>query len=222
MRIDELIPDLPITLLVNINGEKLTFESKILEVYPKKRIVLAEAIYHNDKIITFKGANLMVDLLVSIQNEKPELFKNVTISLVKKADGTLCYNITTIAESKPYNRRQSFRCFVGRPTGVRYGANRAAHNAIIKDVSINGFAVVCDDKLSVDKNQVIHVVLSDIFEDPPEKVSFHLYGIIARVQQLENGGYLYGCRLNNYVPGLEAYIMKKERLRLRRTNGGNL
>ncbi len=222
MRIDELIQGLPITLLVTINGEQLTFDSKISEVYPKKRFVLVEAIYHNEKIISFKGANLIVDMLVSIENEKPELFKNVTITLVKKSDGSLCYNITSIADSKPYNRRQSFRCFVGRPTGVRYGANRAAHQAILKDVSINGFAVVCDNKLSVGENQVIHVVLSDHFEDPPEKISFHLYGIIARVQELENGSFLYGCRLNNYVPGLESYIMKKERLRLRRTNGGNL
>ena len=130
--------------------------------------------------------------------------------------------MTASTESKPYNRRQSFRCFVGRPTGVRFGASRVAHDALIRDVSINGFAIVSDEKLPVEKNQVVHIVLTDYFEDTVEKYNFHLYGIIVRIQELEKGSFLYGCKLNNYVPGLEAYIMKKERLRLKRTNGGNL
>ena len=49
-----------------------------------------------------------------------------------------------------------------------------------------------------------------------------MYGLLTRTQELENGKILYGCRLNNPVPGLEAYIMKKERLRLKKSNGGNL
>ena len=41
-------------------------------------------------------------------------------------------------------------------------------------------------------------------------------------QELDNGKILYGCRLTDRVPGLDKYIMAKERYRLRRTNGGNL
>ena len=52
--------------------------------------------------------------------------------------------------------------------------------------------------------------------------SFHLYGLIARIQELDNGKVLYGCKLTGPVPGLDKYIMEKERLRLKSTNGGNL
>lgn len=221
MWIEDLTPGLSVTFYVNISGEKLTFDSQILEVYPKRHIVLAEAIYRNDKVITFKGANINVDLLVTLGNDKPQLFRDVTVTLVKKSDGALCYNLTTNSESKPFNRRQSFRCFVGRPTSVRYGVNNIAHETIIRDVSITGFSVVSNEKLEVEPNQVVHVLLTDYFEETAEKHNFHLYGIVARVQELENGKFLYGCRLNSYMPGLEAYIMKKERLRLKKTNGGN-
>ena len=218
MRIEELIPDLAITLFVTINDEQLSFESKILEVLPKKHLVLAEAVYRNDKIITFRGKNIIVDLLVSMPDEKPQLFKNVTVTLVKKADNTLCYSLTTVAESKTYNRRQSFRCFVGINTAFRCGTNRVAHPTTIRDVSVTGFSIVCDNDIKLEQNQIIHTILKDYFEESAEKFSFHLYGIVVRVQELENGRTLYGCRLNNHVPGLEAYIVKKERLHLRKNN----
>ena len=169
MRIEELVPELAITLFVNINGEQLTFETKILEVYPKKRLVLAEAIYHNEKVVTFRAKNILVDLLVTLGDNKPELFKNITVTLVKKADGTLCYNLSTFAESKPYNRRENFRCYVGIPSTVQCGSNKAAHVGIIRDVSVNGFAVVSDEDINLAQGQILHVVLKDYFEETAEK-----------------------------------------------------
>ena len=44
----------------------------------------------------------------------------------------------------------------------------------------------------------------------PQENSHHGY------MTLENGLFLYGCRLNNPVPGLEQYIIKKERAVLRK------
>lgn len=222
MRIEELTPDTPITLLVTLDQQHMTFESKISEVYPRRHLVLADCIYHNDKVVTFRAKNIIIDILVTIGNNKPQIFKNVAVSLVKKGDGSLCYNLSTIAESKTYNRRQSYRCYVGIPSSFQCGSNRAAHTGTIRDVSVNGFSIVTDEEFSSEQNQIIHVVLKDFLEETNEKFVFHLYGLIARTQQLENGNTLYGCRLNNYLPALEAYIVKKERLRLKKTNGGNL
>lgn len=222
MRIEELTPNLAITLFVNIDGQQLTFESKILEVYPKKHLVLAEAIYHDGKIITFRRKDLIIDVLFTIGNDKPQLFKNVSVTLVRKNDDTLCYNLATTTESKTFNRRENFRCYVGIQTSFQCGSNKTAHIGIIRDVSANGFAIVSDEELSVEEGQIIHTVLKDYFEDTDEKFVFHLYGIIARTQQLDRGAVLYGCRLNNYIPALEGYIAKKERMRLKRLNGGDL
>ena len=135
---------------------------------------------------------------------------------MKRADGTLCYNVFSIAGSKTYNRRQSYRCYIGIETAIQCGLNRSAHDVIIKDISYNGFAVVSREDLELGVNQTVHAVLNDHLEETAENFNFHLYGLVARVQELENGLFLYGCRLSNPVPGLEQYIVKKERAVLRK------
>ena len=216
MQIDDLTAGLSLNFLIHLNTEQLQFESKILEVYPRRHTLLAEGVFTDDKIISFRGKGLVVDLIVTFPEEKPQLFKNVTTNVVKRADGTLCYTVFSVAGSKTYNRRQSYRCYVGIETAVQCGLNRAAHDVIIKDISYNGFSVVSKEDLKLEVNQTVHAVLNDHMDETAENFNFHLYGLVARIQELENGLFLYGCRLNNPVPGLEQYIIKKERAVLRK------
>ena len=216
MQIDDLTAGLSLSFLINLNTEQLQFESKILEVYPRRHTLLAQGVFTDDKIISFRGKGLVVDLIVTLPEDKPQLFKNVTTNVVKLSDGTLCYTVSSIAGSKTYNRRQSYRCYVGIETAVQCGLNRAAHDAIIKDISYNGFSVVSKEDLKLEVNQTVHAVLNDHMDETAENFNFHLYGLVARIQELENGLFLYGCRLSNPVPGLEQYIIKKERAVLRK------
>lgn len=216
MQIDDLTAGLSLSFLIHLNTEQLQFESKILEVYPRRHTLLAQGVFTDDKIISFRGKGLVVDLIVTLPEDKPQLFKNVTTNVVKRADGTLCYTVFSVAGSKTYNRRQSYRCYVGIETAVQCGLNRAAHDAIIKDISYNGFSVVSKEDLKLEVNQTVHAVLNDHMDETAENFNFHLYGLVARIQELENGLFLYGCRLSNPVPGLEQYIIKKERAVLRK------
>ena len=110
MQIDDLTAGLSLDFLVHINTEQLEFHSRILEVYPRRHTLLAEGVFTDGKIISFRGKGLVTDLVVTLPEEKPQLFKNVTTNVVKRADGTLCYTVFSIAGSKTYNRRQCFRC----------------------------------------------------------------------------------------------------------------
>ena len=87
---------------------------------------------------------------------------------------------------------------------------------LLSRISANGFAVVSREDLELGVNQTVHAVLNDHLEETAEDFNFHLYGLLARVQELENGLFLYGCRLSNPVPGLEQYIVKKERVILQK------
>ena len=113
MQIDDLTAGLSLSFIIHLNNEELQFESRILEVYSRRHTLLAEGVFTDDKIISFRGKGLLVDLLVTLPDDKPQLFKNVTTNVVKRADGTLCYNVFSIAGSKTYNRRQSYRCYIG-------------------------------------------------------------------------------------------------------------
>lgn len=219
MRIEEVTPGLSIEIVANFGEEQLMFDSHIEEVYPRKHLVLAAPVLQNDKVISFRAKGLIVDVLVTLEDDKPQLFKNVTISVLKKPDGTFCYNLATAALSKPYNRRRNFRCYVGAASSVQFGPNHRTHEAVIKDISASGFSFVCNNDVSFDKDQLVHTVLNDYLEELAENFSFHLYGIIVRSYPLDDMRTVYGCRLNKKVSGLDAYIMKKERLRLKRLSG---
>lgn len=217
MRIEEIKEGQKLTLLVNVNGEQLTFDTMVEQNIANKGMILVKTIYVDGKIVTFKGSNLTVDLLVTPENDSPQIFKNVNISLVKKFDGSLSYSISSIASSKVYNRRNSFRCFVGIPTSVQKMLNTVPYDAVIKDVSVGGFALVVPSELKFEKDQVIHVVLNDFIQETSEKFSFHLYGLVVRSEELEKNRTLYGCKFNKKVIGIENYIMKKERVRLKKS-----
>ena len=221
MRIEELLPGQKITLLVEIGENALNFDTTVQEVYPKKHMILVDPIMQGEKAISFKGKGIVINVIVSVE-EKPQLFKNVTISLMKKPDGKLCYSITTLAESYLYNRRANFRCYIGLRASVQFGTSRAGQPAILRDVSYTGFAIVCDNDIVIKQGQIVRVVLRDRIEEEEKNYIFHLHGIVKRIQELENGSLLYGCKLNDRVAGLDQYIMSKERIRLRKTNGGNL
>lgn len=220
LRIEELSAGLGVTFLVTIDKEFISFETKIENVYPRKRLVLADAIYYNEKIVSFSGANIHVDVLVKKPAEKPQLFKEVKVSTMRKPDGSLCYNLATDEESKPYNRRQHFRCYIGLPSIVQYGNDHTAQDAVIRDISLSGFSVTCPKDVQLKEHQIVHALFNDYIDELDEKFSLHLYGLIVRSYELENGNVVYGCRLNSRVSGLDSYIAKKERIRLRNTSGG--
>lgn len=221
MRLEEMSAGYGITLYVTVNEtQQLVFESTITEVLPLKRMVLADAIIRNGKVLTLKGNGISVDVVVAIPDEKPLLFKDVTVESLKSADNSFCYNLIAPNEGVPYNRRQSFRCFVGNTSMLRSGGNLGEeYEVVIRDVSSTGFSITCDASLALPNNQMVHVLLEDYLEETDENFSFHLYGFVVRKQELEHGKVVYGCRLNSRVGGLENYLTKKERIRIKRNRG---
>ena len=219
MLICELQPEQEITIQVRIGENTLTFPTKVQENLPKKNAIIADAVIKEDKPIAFKGSGVIVNVLVTFSDEKPLLFKHVTIKLLKKKENTYCYFIHSILEGVIYNRRGSFRCYVGIRTSAQLGLNTAPVDATIKDISTSGFSLVCDKNVQLAPGTLIHTVLTDQPAPNGNTYNFHLYGLVARLQNLENGSLLIGCRFNNPVVGIEKYIMEKERIRLRNANG---
>ena len=104
---------------------------------------------------------------------------------------------------------------------VQFGANHSVHDAVIKDISIDGFSFVCSNDITFELDRVVHVLLNDYIDEIAENFSFHLYGIIVRSYALDENRTVYGCKLNNKVIGLDKYITKKERIRIKNTRERN-
>ncbi|MBR1931615.1 MAG: PilZ domain-containing protein [Lachnospiraceae bacterium] len=221
MKLEQLTEGTIISFIVHINGEEVTFPSSIQEVYPKKHFIIADPVFQNDRIVTFKGDNITVDMLAIFEDDKPQLFENIIITAMKKADKSFCYTVVATSDSKAVNRRENFRCYVGCRTSVKRGIETAVYEGILRDVSMTGFALTLDSDLGFEQGQVLHAMLEDYIEELDENFSFHLYGFIVRIQKLDNGKIVYGCRMSTRVGGLENYVMKKERARLKKASGNN-
>lgn len=221
MRIEELTPQQSITLLVIIKDQQLEFSSSVLECLPRKHMIIAAPILKDDKIISFNTKGILIHLIVTFPEQKPIIFQNVTVNTAKKDDNSFCYTISTLAESREFNRRGAFRCFMGMRIHIRVGSNSAAIEATIKDISITGFSFMVSSGSNFTEGETVHAVVNDYIEEVAKKYSFHLFGVIVRHYQLENGNIVYGCKLTNKVVGLDGYIMEKERIRLHKSRGAS-
>ena len=217
MRIEELSPSQSITLYVMAGGQKLEFPSTVLETYPRKHMIIAEPILKNNKIVSFNGEGIQVHLVANFSDQRPHIFQDITIHTSKNLDDSFCYVITCASESKEYNRRGAFRCFIGLSTVVRVSSEKDAMEAIIKDVSLTGFAFTLsalDDELPV--GATVHMVLNDFIEETGKNYSYQLMGNIVRCYSLESGKKVYGCQMTTRVIGLDRYLSEKERVRIQK------
>ena len=220
MFIEELQQGQKITMKAKIGSEVVEFEITVQDTLPKKHTILTDVVMKNDKVISFQAKNLIVDLLVSLSDSAPLVFKNVKVVLSKDKDGRFLYAISTIAEAKVLNRRENYRVFIGKEIIVRGGSNHTAYEAVLKDISSTGFAITINNNVAeFNDKQILHTVLNDRIEEVGQNYSFHLYGIIVRKEEVENDLVVYGCKLKTYVPGLNNYLMVKERMRLARMSG---
>ena len=221
MRIEELSPGQTLTLMIVAGSQQLDFTSSVLEVIPRRHMIIASPVLKDGKIISFSGPNIIVHVIASLGDSKPHVFQNVTIQSAKNTDDSFCYMISTNAESKEFNRRGAFRCSISAEAPMRIGSNHRAITGIIKDVSSSGFAFTAPDDVKCEISDSVHAVLNDSLSEGLQPYTFHLFGTVVRAYTLENGKVVYGCQLTNKVPGLDHYIMEKERLRLQRSRGNS-
>lgn len=220
MKIDELAVGQKITILSVYEQKNMEFETTIQETNNRMHFVLAEPIYRNDKLLSFRAKGLKTHIIVTFPNEKPLVFRNVIIDTLGKEDGTFSYVISTVGESVIFNRRSCFRFEITLNAVMMISPSKDTHDVIIRDISENGFSFVfLKDEKQCGINQLVHFVLNDFIEEISEKFSFHIFGTVVRQETLENGCIVYGCKMVNKNSGLNGYIMKKERIRLQRQRG---
>lgn len=221
MLITDIQPGSNITIIARSRDNQMEFKTVTGEVIADKNMILAQIITQDDKLLTFKGHNIIINVLVPLENANPEIFTNVQINLVKKKDGSIWYTIHTITRSKVLNRRASFRCVVGTPTTISFQlmAAKETYKGVIKDVSNTGFGLVCDESVPIEPNKVVYAELNDYIEKLDEHFNFRLSGIVVNVIPMEKNRVKVGCRFNKDIPGIDKYIVTKERMRLRNTHG---
>jgi hypothetical protein len=220
MKLCDLPIDQELTVIVMIGEQKMEFPSSLQAANQRKKLALLAPIMKEGRILNFNGKGITTSILVQLPESKPMIFHNIILNTMKKNDGGLCYSVQCTCEGVEVNRRGAFRCPIGLRSLMRIGLDKETHDIIIRDVSLTGFSFVFIDlEEATDIGKGIHIVLNDYLENSDENFSFQLYGNVVRIEEVENGKTIYGCKLAEKVRGLDMYIAKKERARMYNQRG---
>lgn len=206
MQIEEITKSSNIELEVKYSGHTMSFRSSVIAV--KNNSILVTTIKVNDQTIGFSD-KCRLNFLYKTEG-KVYIWENVNVKLVKY-EGDICHKIDLFTDGKPYNRRDSYRMYIGEdmPLYVNSATGPTALSVLVKDISETGVAFIAKDEIDIDRT--IRLKLKD------NVTIISLSGVIVRREFLQNlNAYLYGCKFNEKNDKLGKYIAKKQGEQLRK------
>ena len=210
MYLHEVDGESKVTVLVGIGSQILAFDTKIEEV--SENGILTEPICRDGKLVGFRTQGLVIRIQVTNASDgKVYEFSNVEILNVKTRDQKSHHRMSAKLEGKIVNRRSAVRVWLGYDAVVQIGTNRTAHEVIIKDISVSGISFVFDHSIKAEVGETVHVT----FKDVGAKTKFSLGAVIVRMEELDGGKTLAGCRLNQESNAISKYVNDKQREKLR-------
>lgn len=210
MKLFELEKETLLSIKVVFQKEELQYETRVLEVLEGS--VLVDAIRSEEgKILDFSSPNLNIDIYIPVEGDKPLVFEGVEMKCVtfKK---NVYHQIITDKEAKAYNRRDAVRVYVGVKGKTQIGPNKTVMEIIVKDVSVNGFAIVTETEVLGAVGNPVRVVFRD------EDKYLDINGVVVRTFKLENGKYVYGCNVPRHNFDLEKYVSFRQRKNMSKNN----
>lgn len=200
MHIEDIVKGGLMEIEVKCNGKTMNFQSEITLV--KNNSILITSIKVNDQTIGF-SEKCKLNFLYKLDG-KLYIWENVTIKLVK-FDGAIYHKIDLFGEGAPYNRRDSFRMYIGEEMllYVNTASGPSALTVLVRDISETGVGFITKEDIDVDRT--IRLKLKD------NNTLISLSGVIVRKEFLSNlNAFLYGCKFNEKSTSLGKYIAKKQ------------
>lgn len=214
MKITEVAPETQVTVEVQQGVAKIQLTSKAIKSV--RQGLLVECIRSGDKVINFETDKRVIYHMYIIDSatNKVRGWKDVQITRVS-VKGKNYHLIVSKADSKPVNRRDSFRVYIGIKGIAHLGNHRNACEVMVKDLSESGISLITKDEVELNFSTPMRVS----FVDTGLKAKFDLSGIIVRKEALQNECFLYGCTLNNKEPNskLSNYLAQKQREKVKYT-----
>lgn len=205
MKLNELQEGDNIILQVMFNDKFADFPSVVIDT--DKDGIYIEPIRVNDRVVSFAGEGISIDLYNVRAEKPPMIWKRVACATLTMA-GKTRYKVVASGEGYESNRREAYRLFVGIAGVAQLGVNKRALDVIVKDVSENGFSFVSE----YDMGDVINFPVRLVFEDMDRNYS--LMGLVIRKVIIAEKKILYGCKLSVENFELIRYINFKQRQQL--------
>lgn len=199
MLVSEIESDKTVTIEVIQKSNKITFESKSVQVLDDA--LLIESVKHDNQVVNMKSDNISISVTVNVE-PLPVQFSDVDIDTVLYHD-EVYHLVKSQFHGKQVNRRENYRVYIGVDGSAQIEGYDANQDVIVKDVSIGGFALITDVDIDAEGATVRLYYLD-------EGTKIVLNGKIVRKEQMEKNRYLYGCELLNVPNGLGKYLNDKQ------------
>lgn len=208
MKITELPMGSQVTVRSGLGTDFLDFESKIIKNNPKEDAVFLEPIRQNNRTLDFSSGRLInTASVVSDRDDKAYVYHNVKIDYVHEEDQGY-HRIITPDDVEAVNRRKYFRMYLGTDGVMQGGSHKKTYNITVKDISVNGFAVVC----SIDADLDLGARTRISFTDRELRRDFRIRGLIVRKTEIDPTTVIYGCKLPYESDAIGKYIAMKQRM----------
>ena len=204
MTISDLAPQHTVTLVVTVGIKSKDLTTTISEVHSD--YVLLEPILVDGRTVGF-GDTCTIDFLY-LQDQTVFAWHSVTLPLVK-IKGQTYYRLILNGEARPYNRRGSFRVYVGETMSITVFQSNGPQpfNVLVRDISEGGFGFVSKEDYEVSRTIRLNIPLTD------RNVLSLSATIVRKDFNEEKGTYSYGCKFVEPNSHLSSYLMSKQRER---------
>ncbi len=193
-----------VEIAVTLGSESTSFSSEILELLEGNRILIEE-IKHENQSVGFTGAS---EINFIHMGEKLNIWKYVTVKLVRYKN-QIYHCVTITGSSAPFNRRETFRLFLGVDCQLLFATAQGieTRDILLKDISEGGFGFLLNEELPINKK--VRIQLSDNGFQLDLRAS-----VIRCIPLEEKSTNLYGCQLVHPEPQLGKYIRFKQGAKL--------
>lgn len=213
MKLYEITEGEPIQVIVSIGKNKLEFMT-IVEAC-KGEVVLVEPIRYEGKLLDFNSDQIDITVMYVVNGEKPMIWQKCAIRYVQTKE--LQYHaIICKKDGVHWNRRESFREYVGMAGFVVSEDTRKRWDIIVKDISTDGVAFVINSE-DVSKEDIGNFHLE--FEDPGSNLNIRLNGRVVREETVDENRKVFGAAMKKANVDIGVYILQKQRRDIARKRG---
>lgn len=204
MTILDLDEQHPVTLVVTVGLKSKDLTTTISEVHAD--YILLRPIFVEGRTVGF-GDSCTIDFLY-LQDQVVYAWHSVSLPLVK-IKGSTYYRLELKGEARPYNRRGSFRVYVGETMTITVFQSSGPQpvSVLVRDISESGFGFVSKEEYEISRTIRLAIPIAD------RKTLVLSATIVRKDFNEEKGTYNYGCKFVEPNSYLSSYLMAKQRER---------
>lgn len=213
MKLYEIAEGEPIQIIASMG--KNTFEFMTIVDICKGGVLFVEPIRYEDKLLNFDSDQIDVTVMYVVAGEKPMIWEKCVVRYIQmktqKYHAIICKR-----DGRQWNRRYTFREYLGMTGFLVSETSRKRWDVIVKDISTEGVAfVIHSGDVSMENIGDFHLE----FEDRENHLNIHLNGTVVREEIVDENKKVFGAALKKSNIDVGMYILQKQRKDIARRRG---